>query len=179
MIDKKNLDQQLFVAYNNLLLENKSRVHPQYIEPIQSTNNIYLVLEKVDKIEGTGNEYKLILSSLVWLYRKVGEFKVEEDELFVAAGNRVVYLPFYKRINTSSKFYSQFHNKSVLGQVFARTTPLNKNRALEIFIQNIDTPNAEQAIAALIESESHPKPSLQPTGGQAGKFEFKPNYPSI
>jgi hypothetical protein len=44
MIEKKNLDQQLFVAYNNLLLENRSQVHPQYIEPVQSTNNIYLVL---------------------------------------------------------------------------------------------------------------------------------------
>jgi hypothetical protein len=84
----------------------------------------------VERVGTTTNGYKMILPSLVWLYRKVGEFKVEEDELFLAAGDRVVYLPFYKRINTSSKFYAQFHNKSVLGQLFARTTPLNKNRAL-------------------------------------------------
>jgi len=85
------------------------------------------------------------------LYKNVGEFKLEEEELFMTAGHRITYLPFYKRFNTSSKFYAQFHNKSILGQLFASTTPItNKNRALEIFIQNIDAPNPEQAIIKLV-----------------------------
>lgn len=82
----------------------------------------------------------------------------------MTAGNRIVYLPFYKRFNTSSKFYAQFHNKSILGQLFATTTRIhNTNKALEIFIQHIDTPNPEPAIIALIEAESQTKlsyPSL-------------------
>lgn len=44
MIDKKNVEHESFLFYNNLLLENKFKVHPQYIEPVQSTNNIYIIL---------------------------------------------------------------------------------------------------------------------------------------
>ena len=53
----------------------------------------------------------------------------------------------------SSKFYAQFHNKSVLGELFAKIAPIdNKNRALEIFIQNIDSPQAYQTILGLVEN---------------------------
>lgn len=114
MIDKKHLEQQHFVAYNNLLLENKAKIHPQYIEPIQSTNNIYLIVEKIDKLNSTSINYRQLLPAMISFYHNIGEFKVEEEQLFWTATLRIVYLPFYKRINTSSKFYAQFHNKSIL-----------------------------------------------------------------
>jgi len=44
MVEKKNIDQQTFISYKNLLQENCRHIHPKYIEAIQSTNNIYLVL---------------------------------------------------------------------------------------------------------------------------------------
>ena len=66
---------------------------------------------------------------------------------------KVVYLPFYQFVQMSSKFYAQFHNKSVLGDLFAKVAPIdNKNRALEIFIQNIDSPQAYQTILRLVEN---------------------------
>ena len=59
-------------------------------------------------------DYRSLLAALIIFYQSIGEYKVEEEELFVSADSRIVYLPFYKRINTSSKFYAQFHNKSIL-----------------------------------------------------------------
>lgn len=130
VIDKKLVDQASFVAYNNLLQENRQRIHPEYIEPIQSTNNIYIVLEHLRPISGATISYRDILPSLVQLYRNVGEYKIDPQELYLTDTKRIVYLPFYKYLQTSSKFYAQFHNKSVLGEVFANSTPLPKNRAL-------------------------------------------------
>ena len=52
--------------------------------------------------------------SLVELYRNIGEYKVELGELFLTEKGKVVYLPFYKNVQISSKFYAQFHNKSVM-----------------------------------------------------------------
>ena len=58
-------------------------------------------------------------------------------------------MPFYKRLQITSKFYAQFHNKSVLGDLFSSLVPIaNKNLALNIFIKNIDSPHAADAIAA-------------------------------
>lgn len=44
VIDKAKLEQSAFVDYHNLLSENTSGIHPRYVEPIQSTNNVYIVL---------------------------------------------------------------------------------------------------------------------------------------
>jgi len=58
-------------------------------------------------------------------------------------------MPFYKRMHMTSKFYAQFHNKSVLGDIFSKLVPLpNKNVALDIFIRNIDSPKAAELISA-------------------------------
>ncbi|MCB0369050.1 MAG: hypothetical protein KDD45_06240 [Bdellovibrionales bacterium] len=58
MIDKGQLEQQSFVGYLNILQENRHKVHPRYIEPIQSTNNIYVVLERVRKVEEAHLDYR-------------------------------------------------------------------------------------------------------------------------
>ena len=61
---------------------------------------------------------------------------------------RLVYLPLYRRLQTTSRFYAQFHNKSALGELFGGLTTLsNPNIALDIFIQHIDNPNATALIA--------------------------------
>ena len=99
----------------------------------------------------------------------------------------MVYLPFYKYVQTSSKFYAQFHNKSILGELFSKMAPLsNKNRALEIFIQNIDAPGAFENIIRLIETEGkniQPQyPSIdnpQNTKVNPTKMEPKKEYPSF
>lgn len=44
MIEKKNMQQETFIAYNNLLSENQLQIHPQYIEAVQSANNIYIIV---------------------------------------------------------------------------------------------------------------------------------------
>ena len=44
MIDKSQMEQSTFVAYVNMLQENVHKIHPRYYEPIQSSNNIYVVL---------------------------------------------------------------------------------------------------------------------------------------
>jgi hypothetical protein len=147
MIEKKNMQQESFVPYNNLLSENKYQAHPNYIEAVQSANNIYIVVEKISKVPG-GYSWSQLLPSVVELYRRMGEFKLEESEVFVTAEGKVVYMPFYKRMQLTSKFYAQFHNKSVLGDLFSKLVPLpNKNIALEIFIRSIDNPKAAEIIA--------------------------------
>ena len=50
MIDKAQMNQETFVSYVNMLQENVHKVHPRYYEPIQSSNNIYVVLEKVQRL---------------------------------------------------------------------------------------------------------------------------------
>jgi uncharacterized protein with PQ loop repeat len=131
MIEKTHIEQSSFFAYNNLLQENKLHIHPKYGEPIQSTNNIYIILEQVVPVSSQVTNYRTILPAIVELYRNLGEYKLEGEELFLTGKQQLVYLPFYKRINTSSKFYAQFHNKSVLGQIFAKLAPLtNQNRTL-------------------------------------------------
>jgi hypothetical protein len=148
MIEKKNMQQETFVPYNNLISENKLRIHPAYYEVVQSANNIYIIVEKVTKLPGDFTFLQL-LPSIVDLYRSMGEYKLEESEVFVNASGRVVYMPFYKKLQMTSKFYAQFHNKSVLGDIFSKLIPIaNKNIALDIFIKNIDSPKAAEAIAA-------------------------------
>jgi hypothetical protein len=73
----------------------------------------------------------------------MGEYKLEESEVFVNSNEKVVYMPFYKKLQITSKLYAQFNNKSVLGDVFSKLVPIsNKNIALDIFIKNIDNPKA-------------------------------------
>jgi hypothetical protein len=149
MIEKKNMHQETFVPYNNLLSENHSRIHPAYIEAVQSANNIYIVIEKIERIAPETHPFLKLLPSIVELYRNMGEYKLEESEVFATAKGKVVYMPFYKKMQITSKFYAQFHNKSVLGDLFSKLVPLtNKNIALDIFIKSIDHPKAEQIIAA-------------------------------
>jgi hypothetical protein len=153
MIEKKCMQQESFLPYNALLAENKLAIHPAYLEVIQSANNIYIVVEKISKLPG-GFTWGQLLPVIVELYRRMGEFKLEESEVFVTAQGKVVYMPFYKRMQMTSKFYAQFHNKSVLGDLFSKLTPLpNKNIALDIFIRNIDNPKAADIIATEISRE--------------------------
>lgn len=80
-------------------------------------------------------------------------------------------MPFYKRMQMTSKFYAQFHNKSVLGDLFSKLLPLpNKNIALDIFIRNIDNPKAVEIITSEVSREiqaesggSSPENGLYPT----------------
>jgi hypothetical protein len=59
----------------------------------------------------------------------------------------LVYLPFYKKMQTTSKFYAQFHNKSIFGDYFGKLVPpVHRNKILDIFIKNIDTPQAADLI---------------------------------
>lgn len=143
------MQQETFVPYNNLLLENKDRIHPQYIEAVQSANNIYIITEKVNRVTADTCHFLKLLPSFVELYRAMGEYKLEEGEVFVNSAGKILYMPFYKRMQITSKFYAQFHNKSVLGDLFSSLVPLsNKNLTLNIFIKNIDSPHAAEAIAA-------------------------------
>lgn len=75
MIEKKCMQQETFLPYNNLLAENKLAIHPHYIEVIQSANNIYIVVEKITKIPA-GFPWGQLLPGLVELYRRMGEFKL-------------------------------------------------------------------------------------------------------
>jgi len=137
-----------------------------------------VVVEKLEVV-GSGHQWQGVLASLVELYRNIGEFKVELGELFITEKGKIVYLPFYKNVQTSSKFYAQFHNKSVLAELFARVAPMgNKNRVLEVFIQHIDSPNAYQAIAAEMQGKSNIRvphsPSKAPNVPTKGN-----NYPQV
>lgn len=60
--------------YTNMLRDNLCKVYPQFIEPLRSSNNIYVVFERVDNIEkGTLNmDYKQTLAGLLELYRNIG-----------------------------------------------------------------------------------------------------------
>lgn len=97
--------------------------------------------------------------------------------MFVNAARKIVYLPFYTNVRTSSKFYAQFHNKSIIGEVFARVAPgLQPNRALEIFIQNIDTQHPYEAISQLVAAEG--KSKVQPTATK-GYPTVALGYPTV
>lgn len=76
MIDKTQIDNSTFVGYLNILQENPNKVHPLYIEPVQSSNNIYIVLENIKKLEDAPLPYLETLACLVDLYRRIGEYKV-------------------------------------------------------------------------------------------------------
>jgi len=50
-------------------------------------------------------------------------------------------------MQTTSKFYAQFHNKSIFGDYFGKLVPpVHRNKILDIFIKNIDTPQAADLI---------------------------------
>jgi hypothetical protein len=52
-------------------------------------------------------------------------------------------MPFYRKLQITSRFYAQFHNKSVLGDILTKLVPItNKNLILDIFVKNIDQPSA-------------------------------------
>lgn len=154
VIEKKKMQQETFVPYNNLLMENKDRIHPQYVEAVQSANNIYIITEKVHRLTADACHFLKLLPSFVELYRAMGEYKLEEGEVFVNSAGKILYMPFYKRLQITSKFYAQFHNKSVLGDLFSSLVPLsNKNLTLNIFIKNIDNPHAAEVIAAELTKE--------------------------
>lgn len=167
MVEKKNIQQETFVSYNNLLSENRHKIYPEYIQAVQSTNNVYLILEKIIPIDYENSNALELLPSLVELYRNMGEYKLQESQVFVTLKGRLVYLPFYKKLQTSSKFYAQFHNKSVLGDLFAKMVrSANKNVILEIFIKNIDSPQAVELISADVKNE-------------LGLTENKTSYPTM
>lgn len=113
-IEKGRLDQNAFVQYHNLLVENKAGIHPRYVEPIQSSNNVYIVLEYLKPMPQPTVTPNQLLPSLIDLYRHAGEFRLDMSELFMTESGKVVYLPFYRNLHTTSKFYAQFHNKSIL-----------------------------------------------------------------
>jgi hypothetical protein len=48
-LDKKSVNIEHYVVYNNEILENSQGMYPLYIEVIQSTNFIYLILEKLSR----------------------------------------------------------------------------------------------------------------------------------
>jgi len=56
----------------------------------------------------------------------------------------IVYLPFYSKVRSiTSKFYAQFHNKSLLGEILTKLIDYpHKNVLLDIFIKNVDHQNA-------------------------------------
>lgn len=148
MVEKKNMEQETFVQYNNLLAENTQGLHPRYLEVVQSAHNMYIVLEHLQKPSPLSNPALSLVGAFVELYGKLGQFKVERDEVLLNDAGRLVYLPLYRRLQTTSRFYAQFHNKSALGELFGGLTTLsNPNIALDIFIQHIDNPNATALIA--------------------------------
>ena len=97
---------------------------------MQSTNNIYLILEPITYLPLGYKEYEHLLPYIIRLYHGLGEFKIEPFEIFMNMNQELLFLPFYKNLCTSSKIYAQFHNKAVLGQVFAGCTSINQNIAL-------------------------------------------------
>lgn len=152
IMEKRNLETLSFLNYNNLLQENIQGVHPRYLEIIQSTSNVYIILEKLAAPHAA--DPLALLPSLLKLYRSMGEYKLELSELYLNAHSQLVYLPLYKKVQMTSKFYAQFHNKSVLADLFCSLLPtLNKNTVLDIFIRNIDTPDALAVITREITRE--------------------------
>ena len=57
LVQKKDIEQATFISYNNLILENVNKIHPKYIEAVQSTNNIYLILEPITYLPLGYKEY--------------------------------------------------------------------------------------------------------------------------
>lgn len=52
-------------------------------------------------------------------------------------------MPFYKKMQTTSKFYAQFHNKSIFADIISKFVPIHKkNLAVDLFAKHIDNPNA-------------------------------------
>lgn len=154
VIDKTRIEQSIFVDYHNLLLENTAKIHPRYVEPIQSTNNVYIVLEHLKQMVKAQYPPQQILQSLIDLYRHAGEFKLDVNELFLTDAGKVVYLPFYRNYQTTSKFYAQFHNKSILADALAPSTTIPHNKLLDIFVNNLDHPSPYHLILSLIEKET-------------------------
>jgi hypothetical protein len=117
-------------------------VHPHYVEIIQSSSNVYIILEKLVSPHTVADPL-VLLPSFLRLYRSMGEYKLELSEIYLTALSQLVYLPLYKRVQMTSKFYAQFHNKSVLGDLLCSLLPaINKNTVLDIFIRSIDHPDA-------------------------------------
>nr|BAJ97868.1 predicted protein [Hordeum vulgare subsp. vulgare] len=75
MVERKSLQQDTFVAYNNIIMENQNQVHPAYIDAVQSANNIYIVVEKIERLPA-GRTYQQLLPSIVDLYRRMGDYKI-------------------------------------------------------------------------------------------------------
>lgn len=60
-----------------------------------------------------------------------------------------MYLPFYQKNQSSSKFYAQFHNKSILADFYCQAVDLkDKNKGLDILIKNLDNPSLPSLIKA-------------------------------
>ena len=94
-----------------------------------------------------------ILSSLIDLYRHAGELRLDVSCLFLTDTGKVVYLPFYHNYQTTSKFYAQFHNKSIIAEALAPSTTIPYNKLLDIVVNNLDHPSPFQLILSLIEKE--------------------------
>lgn len=71
------MQQETFVSYNNLLSENSNGIFPKYIEVVQSANNIYIVIEKISKLDYSKDSYQTVLPSMVMLYRNMAEYKLD------------------------------------------------------------------------------------------------------
>ena len=71
------MQQETFVPYNNLLSENNYKIHPSYYEAVQSANNIYIVIEKISKLDYSKDSYQTVLPSIVMLYRNMAEYKLD------------------------------------------------------------------------------------------------------
>ena len=89
----------------------------------------------------------------------------------------MVYLPHYRQVQPSSKFYAQFHNKSVLGELFAKAWPQNHNRALEVFVQNADDPKAAEIIPKMLENNNNNSNVMK--SKIMGSALSKGEYPSL
>jgi hypothetical protein len=59
------------VSYNNVLAENVNGIFPKYIEVVQSANNIYIIIEKISRLDYNKDSYQAIIPSLVQLYRNM------------------------------------------------------------------------------------------------------------
>jgi hypothetical protein len=59
------------VSYNNVLAENVHGIFPKYIEVVQSANNIYIIIEKISRLDYNKDSYQAIIPSLVQLYRNM------------------------------------------------------------------------------------------------------------
>ena len=71
------MQQETFVIYNNVISENSKGIFPKYIEVVQSANNIYIVIEKISKLDYNKDSYQTVLPSMVMLYRNMAEYKLD------------------------------------------------------------------------------------------------------